>query len=60
MIKSKNGYTLRQYSVVMDKYGRILCVEEVVDGKVKCRNGGVFIYWNAEDLTSVSYKEDLL
>ncbi len=60
MIRSKNGHYLTQYSVVMDIYGRLLCVEEIVDGKVKCRNGCVFIYWRPEDLIYVDYKEDVL
>jgi|TARA_A100001391_G_C5077118_1_gene279423 hypothetical protein len=60
MIKSKNGDYLTEYSVVIDPYGRLYCVDSFEEsGKVKCRNGCVFIYWNPEDLTTVDYREDI-
>ena len=42
MIKSKNGDYLQEYSVVIDPYGRLYCVDSFEEsGKVKCRNGCV-------------------
>lgn len=61
MNKDINGYPLSVYQVVVDPRGQLLTVESFLpSGRVKCRNGCLFVHWEPDRLKSVNYQEDLL